>query len=195
MRVNNIEDLAEEVKNRSKNSEYFVIALDGRSGSGKTTLSRQLSKLLDATIIEQDDFYMGGTLDEWKKLSAQEKTNRVIDWKRIRKEALEPLLKGKEAKWHPFNWDSMEGLSPKVKTCKPSKIIILDGVYSSRPELLNLVDLTLLVKLDEEVRRERLLKREGEEVVTEWHPIWDEAEEYYFNHIRPIDTFDIIFTR
>lgn len=55
-----------------------------------------------------------------------------IDWKRARKESLEPLLSGKIAEWHPFNLANGIGLADYVVTKKPAPIIIIDGIYSSK---------------------------------------------------------------
>jgi uridine kinase len=42
-----------------------VVALDGRSGTGKSTLAKQLAATVGAVIINCDDFYAGGTDEEW----------------------------------------------------------------------------------------------------------------------------------
>ena len=44
-------------------------------------------------------------------------------------------------------------------------------------------------------RRRRLEQREGEEFMSEWHALWDEAEEYYFGTIRPPQVFDVVIER
>jgi uridine kinase len=170
-----------------------VVALDGRSGAGKSTLARDLADLLGATIIVQDDFYTGGALSDWANLTSSQKADRVIDWRRVRHEALEPLVANQRAEWHPFNWKTLQGLAPQTVSAEPRKLIILDGVYSARPELSDLINLSVLVQLPDIVRRERLKKREGADYVSEWHPVWDEAEDYYFLEVRPPESFDLIF--
>jgi uridine kinase len=173
----------------------IVVAVDGRSGSGKSTLSRCIAGQVGGTLIDQDDFYAGGDIDAWQRLTPQEKADRVIDWERVREEVIQPLLAGNQARWRPFDWDSMEGLARESITAGPSKIVILDGAYSSRPELCDLIDLSILVVLPDAVRRERLKQREGEAFVSEWHTIWDEAEDYYFGEVRPPQAFDVVIDR
>lgn len=179
----------------TKKTSPIVIAVDGRSGTGKSTLSAWIALHVGATLIDQDDFYAGGDIDMWRHLTPREKAHRVIDWRRVRTEALLPLRSGVQAHWHPFDWEAMEGLASKPITAQPSRIVILDGAYSSRPELGDLIDLSILVTLPDAVRRERLQKREGEGFISEWFSIWDEAEEYYFGTVRPSDTFDLVIER
>ena len=74
-------------------------------------------------------------------------------------------------------------------------MIVLDGVYSARPELADLIDLAILVEAaDDTVRRQRLLAREGAPFMDAWHRRWDVAEDYYFTHVRPRSSFDLVIT-
>ena len=170
----------------------LLVVLDGRSGTGKTTLSQVVGKQFNSTVILQDDFYAGGKIEEWAKMTAKEKVDHVIDWKRVRAEILEPLLSGRSATWYPFNWDTEVGLAEHSITAKPADIIILDGAFSSRPELSDLIDLSVLVQAGDNLRRSRLKVREGEEFMDVWHPVYDEAEDYYFSEVRPPSAFDLI---
>jgi uridine kinase len=196
MKAVNDKEIIEEMKRLSEiRKSPLIIALDGRSGTGKSTFAKNMAEKLGAAIIDGDDFYTGGTLTEWAKRNPQEKAELVIDWKRIRNEALIPLKEGRTASWHPFNWETLQGLAEEPITLIPSKIVIVDGAYSGRPELADLIDVSALLQLADPIRRQRLKEREGELFVEEWHPVWDEAEEYYFTHIKPPETFDFIVNR
>jgi uridine kinase len=186
--IRRIQDLAQ-------TTSPVVVALDGRSGTGKSTLAEWMAGQLGGIRVDQDDFYSGGEIHEWQRLTPQEKVDRVIDWSRVRDEVLLPLRAGRGASWRPFNWGTMIGLSPETITAQPSSIVILDGAYSARPELGDLIDLSILVTLDDAVRRERLRQREGEEIASAWHPVWDEAEDCYFGTIRPPEAFDLVISR
>lgn len=76
-----------------------------------------------------------------------------------------------------------------------ASVIVLDGVYSARPELADRVDLAVLVTLPEAMRRERLLAREGKEFMDAWHARWDVAEHHYFTEVRPRESFDLVLDR
>ncbi len=41
----------------------------------------------------------------------------------------------------------------------------------------------------------RLARREGEEFVSEWQAVWDEAKEHYFGTVRPPHVFDVVIER
>jgi uridine kinase len=173
----------------------LLVALDGRSGTGKSTLAALLAERLGATVVEGDDFYPGGSDAEWGARSAAEKAALVIDWRRLRADTLEPLLAGRPAAWHPFDFQAGRGLAAHTVTRDPAPVIVLDGVYSARPELADLVDLAILVEAaDDSVRRQRLLAREGAPFMAAWHRRWDEAEDYYFTHVRTRSSFDMVVT-
>ena len=183
------------IRERAKATAPVVVAVDGRSGTGKSTLSAWIAERVGATLVDQDDFYSGGNIDDWRRLSPPDKADRVIDWRRVRAEVLLPLRAGMQASWYPFDWTAMEGLAPEPIIAHPSDIVIVDGAYSSRPELADLIDLSILVTLPDIDRRARLQQREGEEFMSGWHAIWDEAEEYYFGTIRPPHLFDVVIER
>lgn len=193
MKIVNINDLASEIRARADGYDKpFLVALDGLSGSGKTTLSVELGKDLEASVISGDDFYSGGQLEEWADRTPKEKAEGAMDWQRMRSEALEPLLKGKVAMWRTFNWSTGVGLSDDKVICRPTHIIILDGAFSTRPELSDLVDLAVIVKVPDGIRRKRLRDREGKDFMEKWHQVWDEGEAYYYSQVRPDSSFDIL---
>jgi len=175
----------------------FVVALDGASGVGKSTLAAVLTVELGASVVHTDDFFASHmTGAEWDACTAAQKANLAIDWQRLRGEALEPLRAGREASWHPFDFASYayatgSGLTKDVVTRQPTKVIVLDGVYSSRPELIDLIDLSVLVEASTAVRRQRHDKREATDQA-QWHRRWDEAEDYYFAHVRPPQSYDLV---
>jgi len=146
-------------------------------------------------IVLGDDFFTGGPDAEWDARSTEAKVADCIDWRRLRKEALEPLLAGQIASWHPFNFISGVGLSPEVIQREPAALIILDGAYSCRPELADIVDLSVLIEItDDKLRRQRLLVREGQDFMSSWHKRWDDAEDHCFSQVVPRSKFDLIIT-
>ncbi len=183
------------IRDLAQSTSPVVVALDGRSGTGKSTLAEWMAGQLDGLHVDQDDFYAGGELYAWQRLTPQEKADRLIDWRRVRDEVLLPLRAGRGASWRPFDWNTMHGLSPETITAPASRLIILDGAYSARPELADLIDLTILVTLDDAVRLERLRQREGEDATSAWQAVWDEAEDFYFGTIRPPEAFDLVISR
>ena len=170
----------------------LLIALDGRSGSGKSSVAKIIANKFGATLIESDDFYCGRENSTWASCSPEEKVAQCIDWRRLRAEVLIPLLEGKTAHYHPFDFKTGAKFAQHSVTLQPANIIILDGAYSARPELSDLIELKILVESADEIRRNRLLNREGITFMEEWHSIWDVAEEYYFTEICPPASFDAV---
>jgi uridine kinase len=189
--MNNLKSICRKIKSLAWSKKGPVlVAIDGRSGAGKSTIAKKLKEEVGGVIVMGDDFYSGGSNEEWNKLTPKEKVERCIDWKRLRKEVLELLLFGKSANWYPFDFIKGNGLSEKVLKADPSKIIFLDGAYSSRPELDDLIDITILVEADDKKRRAVLVQREGIAFMNNWHKVWDVAEDYYFANVRPKESFD-----
>ena len=179
---------------KSRKDRPLLIALDGRSGCGKSTLADLIAKRISAAIVTSDDFYSGGNDAKWESSSPEAKADQAIDWKRLRTEALEPLLTGRPARWHPLAFTpgiGWIGWKEESVVVQPAPVIILDGIYSVRAELADIVDLRVLIELPEELRRERLIAREGPDFMSRWHAIWDSAEDYYFSRMAP-HSFDLV---
>ncbi|KRE01175.1 hypothetical protein ASE63_26270 [Bosea sp. Root381] len=166
----------------------FVIALDGRSGVGKSTLALQMTDVLGAAIIDGDDFFAGGTAlrSDAPALRAAD----CIDWTHQRA-VLDVLRQGRAASWRAFDWDAFDGrLQSSVTELSPRSVVILEGVYSARPELADLIDMKVLVTVSDALREARLLAREGS--IDPWERQWHEAEAHYFNEVMPWGRFEVI---
>ena len=74
----------------------------------------------------------------------------------------------------------------------PARVIVLEGAYSTRPELGDLIDLSVLVDSPPSVRHARLAAREDATFLKAWHARWDAVEAYYFTHVRPPSSFGLV---
>ena len=177
----------------------IVVALDGGSGAGKSTLAAVLAAELDAVIVPGDDFFAAQITDvEWDLFDPDQRARAAIDWRRLRQEALEPLIAGTTASWHPFDFaagtrpDGSYPMSPETTVRQPASVIVLDGAYSCRPELADLIDLAVLVDVPATERRRRLAARDEKTFSDAWHARWDAAEDHYFTRMRPASSFDLV---
>jgi uridine kinase len=174
--------------------EPRLVALDGRSGVGKSTLAAAVAERTGAAVIDGDDFYAGGTAAFWDAMTAEQKTDRVIDWRRQRT-VLELLWQGRAASWFPYDWDADDGSrSTHLLTCEPTGVVILEGAYSARPELADLLSLRVLLDLPRRERRRRLVEREGARYRAEWETRWSEAEDHYFGKVMLPGAFDLVLS-
>lgn len=200
-----IDRLAAELARRG--APIFV-ALDGRSGAGKSTLAAVVGDALITgrptgptepvvTVIEGDQFYAGGSAKSWDARQPAERADHVIDWRRQRT-VLQQLRSEGLASWFPFDWDADDWDSDVVPLrCEPihsvlASVVILEGAYSARPELHDLLDLRVLLEVSTNVRRQRLLERDGEEYRSDWEARWSVAEDHYFGTVMPPERFDLV---
>ena len=180
----------------------IVVALDGGSGAGKSTLASMIANEVDTAVIPLDDFFSANIPDnKWDEFTVEEKLKYVFDWKRVRHDVIEPLLDGKPARWHSFDFqsglreDGTYGMEVEPKERKPASVILIEGAYSASPELADLVDLAILVDVPIEERHARLEAREDRDFLKKWHQRWDEVEAKYFSQVRPKSSFDVIVMR
>lgn len=177
----------------------ILVALDGGSGAGKSTIAAQLKSELAVAVIPLDDFFSGNIPDhQWDEFTVEEKLKNVFDWERLRKAVIKPLLSGQAARWNAFDFQSglqLDGtykMEVEPKIVQPAPIILLEGAYSASPQLADMVDLSVLVVVPMEERHARLAKREDPKFLKNWHERWDEVESYYFEQVRPKESFDIV---
>jgi uridine kinase len=168
-----------------------LVALDGRSAVGKSTLAQQIAARTAALVIDGDDFYRGGDDAFWQARNPAEKVELAIDWHRQRS-LLTKLRRGEPARWQPYDWEVDDGRLAAEVNVGPAAVVILDGAYSARRELADLFALRALLDVPRQLRRERLLRREGERYRSEWEARWSEAEDLYFEQLMPPESFDLV---
>lgn len=184
---------------RAEHDRPVVVAIDGRSSAGKSTLAKRVVLTVGATVIEGDDFYSGGHETEWDQMTPAERCLYCIDWRRQRT-VLRQLRSGQQAQWHPYDWSTTSGRRlPTPTSASPTGTILLEGVYTARPELHDLLDLTVLLDTAEIERSRRFNTRPRETPWTStdddrerWARRFGESEDHYFSDVMPPREFDLI---
>jgi molybdopterin-guanine dinucleotide biosynthesis protein A/uridine kinase len=188
--VSSILELAAE--RRADADRSVVIAIDGPSCSGKSILATAVALRSRASVLEGDDFYRHTlprlTAAQRAAMSDLAVVDAVIDWERLRDEALLPLLVGESATYQPYDWDADDGRLAPPKTIQPADLIIVEGVYAARPELADLVDAAVYLGIDPQTRARRYAEREND---PDWVAFWDRGEAHYFAAVRPPSSFDL----
>jgi uridine kinase len=154
----------------------YLIGIDGLSGAGKSTFAHNLTeKLPDASVIHKDDFYR--VLEEKIRATFDPVQGyyRYFDWERLEAQVLLPLSKGEVAHYQRYDWGKEELLETIEVT--PTGIVIVEGVYSTRPELRQYYDLCVWVDTSESERSRRQMDR-GENT-GEWIGRWAASEKFY----------------
>lgn len=158
-----------------------MVGIDGPGGSGKSSLARLLARELNAGLVEGDDFYRDLDEEERWNLTAEQGASLYFDWEKLRTEVVISGVLGQRVTYRPFDWDNRRGLLDAVVTIEPSKVLIVEGVYTCRPELSDLFDLRIFVETNKEMRLARMIARgHGNEL---WIPKWEAAQDHYFDNV------------
>ena len=169
-----------------------VVAIDGPSCAGKSILATALALRSGAAVVEGDDFYRRTlprlAVAERKAMSDATVVDAVIDWERLRAEALLPLRARESARFQPYDWDADDGRLAPPKIIPPADVIIVEGVYAARPELADLVDVAVYLGVGRQVRARRYAERGND---PDWQRFWERGEAHYFRAIRPAASFHI----
>lgn len=190
--------IAAEARRAGRGRRPVVIAIDGASGAGKSALAARVAEALEGALVPADDFFSAQLTDrEWDVRTPEMRAGDAIDWTRLRAEVLEPLREGRAARWRGFDFSAPrpDGSYPPAAApseCGARTFIILDGIYSTREELDDLIDLAVLVEAPQATRAARLEGREAADLLSRWHARWDRAEEWYLTEARPRGAFDLI---
>jgi uridine kinase len=194
-----VDSVVAAIRASSASAHALVVAIDGRSGSGKSTLSGAVAQAIDAAIVACDDFYAASVSSaEWDRRTPEQRAADGIEWRRLKREAIEPLRAGRAARWYAFDFlagprvDGTYPLRPTPTECAPKPVVLLDGAFSARPELAEVLDLTILVEAAARSRQARLEAREAPDFLWQWRARWGAAEEFYFTHVRPPSSFDLV---
>jgi uridine kinase len=168
--------------------ETRLVAIDGRGGAGKSSLAGKLvERLPNAAVVQVDDF--------WLPRDVRPDRERVVlepgsdyDWVRLRDQVVEPLSKGKAARFQRYDWQSdtlMEWHDVAV-----GGTVIAEGVFSLREELSPYYDVRVWVETDPEECLKRGIERDGEQHRDLWENEWMKAYEGYIEKSDPAKRAD-----
>jgi phosphoribulokinase len=137
---------------------------------------------LPVAIVEGDDFYSDISDDERAALSPADGFEQYFDWRRLKSQILEPLREGNAAlRYQQYDWQRAT-MGNWVQTKQPA-VVIVEGMYTLRPQLRELFDVRVYVRTSDELRAQRQMHRS--ENSNEWIARWAAAEEYYESRFEP----------
>jgi uridine kinase len=174
---------------------FALISIDGTGGSGKSALARVVAGRLAGTglvtIVHGDDFYRPMAAHDRLLLSPQDGYQRYFDWQRLRDQVLIPLACGTAAEYQRYDWPAHQLAAGEWHRVPGSGAVIVEGVYSARPELQDYYDLTVWVEAPREVCLRRLADRGHDHGPGNWAERWRAAEEHYVAATRPRARLDL----
>jgi len=153
-----------------------IIALDGPAASGKTTLAEMLKTLLPADVVHMDDFFLPIPLRTPERF-AQPGGN--VHYERFREEVLPQLRHPDGFSYRRFDCSVMDFRGER--TVGTLSFRIVEGSYSTHPELGRYADIVVFSQVDPEEQLARILRRSGPEKAERFRREWIPLEEAYFS--------------
>src|SRR5208282_5131237 len=111
-----------------------------------------------------------------------------FDWRRLRDAALIPLRGGQHARYQRYDW-STDRLAEWIEV-EPREIVLVEGVFSTRPELRPLIDVAIFIETPRNERMRRMLARPQDS--TSWMDPWTAAEDWYLENVVPHHRADLV---
>ena len=164
-----------------------LVAIDGPGGSGKSFLAQSISTALTASgtpasVVQVDDFFLPSGQRPIGSVS-EKPIGGDFDWPRLRNEVLDPLRRGEPARYDRYDWDRDALVG--IREASAGRVVIVEGIYSSRRELASFYDLRVWVDCPRELRLTRGLQRDGEAARRKWEQDWMPSEDRYIREHQP----------
>ena len=159
-----------------KNNEFIRVAIDGPCASGKSTLGRMLSDLYHCPLISMDDFFLRPEQRTEVRLA---EPGGNVDYDRFDQQVLTPLCQHKAFSYRPWDCHLQSFAAPQQIPAAP--LTIVEGSYSLRPDFRDRYHLRIWAEASPEVRQQRLLDRDGPEMLERFRNLWIPMEDLYFS--------------
>src|SRR5262245_25392129 len=182
------------------------VAVDGPPAVGKTTLADELGFVLRARGRE----VIRASIESFLLPRAQRYRRGEdspegcyfdsFDYDALNRVLLVPLGPNGDRKYQCEVYDKPTdtAVSPPVATASAGAVLLFDGVFLLRPELIDRWDLRVFVSapFERTIARARIrdeaLYGSGAEVERRWRTRYIPAQEHYFATVRPTDHADVV---
>ncbi|MFG1868453.1 cytidylate kinase family protein [Micromonospora arborensis] len=181
------------------------VAIDGPPAAGKTTLADELAVVLrrqgrDVIRATIDDFLFPRAQRYPRgEYSAEGCYFDTHDHDALTRVLLDPLGPGGDRRFQHTVYDRTADtvLAPPVTTASADAVLLFDGVFLLRPELIDRWDLRIFVLTALEKTVGRAVIRESQvssraEVERRWRERYIPSQQFYFATVRPIEHVEII---
>lgn len=157
-----------------------LVCVDGPAGSGKSTLGRAIvasaSSHGSSDLVQLDDL-----LDGWDGLDQVSEA--------LERDVLTPLAQGLPGRYRRYDWHQERFAEEHVVA--PVDLLVVEGVSSGASSYSSWITALVWVEAPADVRIERGIARDGEELRPQWMR-WMAAEEALFARERTRDRADVV---
>jgi len=179
----------QEINQHSKQATRLIIGIDGNCASGKSTLALLLLELFDAQVIHMDDFFLPPNLRTPKRF---EIPGQNVHYERFLTEVVNPLKQMMPTfEYRPFSCKTMN--YENTRRIDGTKMIIIEGAYSMRPDIREIYDLKVFLQIDQDLQMQRIMKRNGPEMSENFKNKWIPMENKYFEYDQIRDICDLVY--
>jgi uridine kinase len=187
------------------------VAIDGPPAAGKTTLGDDLAAGLraqgrDVIRVSIESFLLSRTQRYRRgEYSAEGCYHDSFDFDALHRVLLDPLGPGGDRRFQPAVYDrrTETALSLPARTACADAVLLFDGVFLLRPELIDRWDLRIFVSaaFEETLSRARLrdldqahpaLFGSATEVERRWRERYRPSQQFYLDTVHPTEHADIV---
>lgn len=155
--------------------ERVTVAIDGMSASGKSALGSLLATVYEMNLFHMDDFFLTPEMRTPERLA---EAGGNVDYERFREQVLRPLSAARPFTYQIYDCSTGER-TPSVPV-PVRRLNVVEGVYSMHPALRDAYDLAVFLSLSPAEQRERILARNGPEMLERFVSEWIPLETRYF---------------
>jgi uridine kinase len=195
-----------EVVDAVANGHPTRVALDGPPAAGKTTLADELAVVLrqrgrEVIRVTIEDFLTPRSQRYRRgEDSAEGCYHDSFDFDALHRVLLDPLGPDGDRRFRQAVYDKLTdtALSEPASTAPDDAVLLFDGVFLMRPELIDRWDLRIFVSaafektLDRARTRDQSPLRSATEVERRYRSRYLPSQQFYFDTVRPTDHADIV---
>lgn len=169
-----------------RTSDIFIVAIDGKSGSGKTVLGKKMQERFGGNLFHMDDFFLRPQQRTKERLT---EIGGNVDYERFAM-VLEQIRNGERIFYQPY--DCKSGEYKQGIWMEPHRINIVEGVYSMHPSFGDCYNFTIAYDMEEEMQKNRILARNGEDMLQRFQKEWIPKENDYLEQFSIFQKCDLL---
>lgn len=206
MSKNILNNLVKEIISKQK-AKPFIVAISGVDGAGKTYFTKKLIKKLkdkhqNIIDVSIDGFHNSEEIRYQKgRNSAEDFYKDSYNYDKLKEVLLNPII-NQEKKYKTAYFDCSKNREVVVQPEKiyQNTILIIEGIFLFRPELLNYWDYKIFLDVDFKTSLERNVKRANEidkfgsaiKIIEKYNQRYMPGQKIYFQDANPKEVADIV---